>query len=135
MSSEQCTKIQSQALGTFLAKSDYNRHFPQALVFAPKSQSRVGMAPFYFLRGQQYLRILMRHTLLQRQIQIDSAWVQLEAGTSIPVLEITHAKIYTADVQDGWIMSIGRFLSMANGKVKFFTGTRHRHIDTTMHTS
>jgi hypothetical protein len=124
--SEQCKKIQGRAVGAFLATSGYNRHFPHAITFSPKPLGGVGMVPFYLLQGQQGLRMLLRHTLhdteLGRQIRIDLAWVQLEAGTSHPVLENTHENLDY--VQDGWVMGIRRFLSTVEGAVKFISGTR-----------
>ena len=84
------------------------------------------MVPFYLLQGQQSIRMLLRHTLhdteLGRQIRIDLAWVQLEAGTNSPVLEHAHTNLDY--VQDGWIMGIRRFLSTVQGEITFTTGTR-----------
>ena len=70
--------------------------------------------------------MLLRHTLhdteLGRQIRIDLAWVQLEAGTSFPVLENTQTDLDY--VQDGWLMGIRRFLSTVQGEIQFVTGLR-----------
>jgi hypothetical protein len=126
ISTEQCNKIQGRAVSTFLATSGYNRHFPHAIAFSPKSQSGVGMVPFYLLQGQQGLRMLLHHTLhdteLGRQIRIDLAWVQLEGGTIHPALENTQENLEC--MQDGWIMGIRRFLSTVDGAVKFISGAR-----------
>jgi hypothetical protein len=122
----QCDKIQCRAASAFLATGGCNRHFPHASVFAPKSHSGVGMVPFYLLQGQQCLRLLLRHMLddteLGRQIRIDSAWMQLEAGTHARIFENTDEN--SDCIEDGWVMGIRRFLPTVAGAIQFTTGTR-----------
>ena len=83
------------------------------------------MVLFYLLQGQQCIRMLMPHTIhdteIGRQIQIDLSWVQLETGTSTPVLENTHSNLDY--VQRDWLIGIRRFLSTVNCEIKFDTDT------------
>jgi hypothetical protein len=75
----------------------------------------------YLLQGQQIIKLLRRHTLhnteIGKQIRIDIAWIQLEAGTSTPVLENTQSALDY--VQDGWVIGIHRFLQTVNAEINF----------------
>jgi hypothetical protein len=69
--------------------------------------------------------MLLQHALHQtelgQQIDIDMAWVQLKADTSMPILENTQENLDY--IQDGWVMGIRRFLSTVNGAIKVTYGT------------
>jgi ribonuclease PH len=75
----------------------------------------------YLLQGKQCVRLLLRHTLhkteTRKQIQIDLAWIQQEAGTSAAILQDTQAKL--AYLQDGWVVGIRRFLTAVDAEIIF----------------
>jgi hypothetical protein len=112
--------IQSPTISAFLAASGYNRHFPRALVFAPRSKGGLGYVHLYLLQGQQCIRLLLRHILHQtelgKQIRIDLAWIQLEAGVSTAILTNTQNDLDY--VQDGWVLGIRRFLKTVDAEIQ-----------------
>ena len=114
-------KIQGPAVSAFLATSGFNRNMKRALVFTPRHHGGIGMVPLLLLQGQKCITLLRRHTLhrteLGKQIRIDLAWIQQEAGTAHPFLERTQDKIDY--VHDGWISGIRRFLQLAQAEIKF----------------
>jgi hypothetical protein len=114
------TKIQGRAVSAFLATSGFNRNMDRRLVFSPRNHGGIGMVPLYLLQGQQCLKLFRRHLLHQtelgRQILIDLAWIQQEAGSALPILEHTHINLdYIAD---GWILGIRRFLQSVTAEIK-----------------
>jgi hypothetical protein len=114
------TSIQGKRISAFLATSGYNQHFPRALAFVPRSHGGLEYMHLYLLQGQQCTKLLRRHTLhnteIGKQICVDIAWIQLEAGTSTPVLQKQSALDY---VQDGWVLGIRQFLQTVNAEIKF----------------
>jgi hypothetical protein len=93
-------KLQGKAVSTFLAASGYNRHFPRALVFTPKAHGGLGFVHLDLLQGQQSIKLLLRYTLhrtaIGKQIFIDLAWIQQEAGTTESILEETQSTLPTS---------------------------------------
>jgi hypothetical protein len=114
-------KLQGKAISAFLAASGYNRHFPRALVFAPRHHGGLEYVHLYLSQGQRCLRLLLRHILhnteIGKQIRIDIAWIQLEAGTSAAIFEDTQTDLDY--LQDGWVPGIRRFLKTVDGEIKF----------------
>ena len=77
---------------------------------------------YYFSKDKNVsFTLLRRHTLrrteLGKQIRIDLAWIQQEAGISNPFLECTQDKIDY--VQDGWSSGTRRSLQLAHAEIKF----------------
>jgi hypothetical protein len=129
-----CHKIQGRAVSASVATSGYNRKFPPVIVLNPRTHAGIGSTPFYLVQGQQYIYMLLRHTLhnteLGRQITIDLAWVQLKAGTASPILE--HTNTVLNYVQDGWVVGIRLFLSTIAGVIQFVNDLKpeiYRHND------
>jgi hypothetical protein len=114
-------KIQGKVISAFLAASGYNRHFPRALVFAPHHHGGLEYVHLFLSQGQRGIRLLLRHTMHQtelgKQIRIDIAWVQLEAGTSAAIFEETQTDLDY--LQDGWVPGIRRFLKTVEAEIKF----------------
>jgi hypothetical protein len=115
----QFATIQGKAVSAFLAASGYNRHFPRALIFSSRSHGGLEFVHLYLQQGKQSLKLLLRHLLhnteLGKQIQIDIAWIQLEAGISHPILENTQLDLDY--LQDGWVIGIRRFLKTVDAEV------------------
>jgi hypothetical protein len=74
----------------------------------------------YLLQGHQCIRLLLRpilhQTELGKQIQIDLAWIQLEAGISAAILTNTQTDLDY--VQDGWVLGIQRFLKTVDAEIQ-----------------
>jgi hypothetical protein len=113
-------KMQGKVVSAFLAASGYNIHFPRALVFTPKEHGGLGFVHLHLLQGQQSIKLLLLHTVhrtaIGKQIYIDLAWIQQEAGTTGAILEETQTKLDY--VQDGWLMGVRRFICSVEGKIK-----------------
>jgi hypothetical protein len=105
----------------------YNRHFPRALVFAPRHHGGLEYVHLYLSQGQRCLRLLLRHILhnaeIGKQIRIDIAWIQLEAGASAAIFEDIQTDLDY--LQDGWVPGIRRFLKTVDGEITF-TGPQGR---------
>jgi hypothetical protein len=114
-------KLQGKAISAFIAASGCNRHFPRALVFAPRHHGGLEYVHLYLSQGQRCLRLLLRHILhnteIGKQIRIDIAWIQLEAGASAAIFEDTQTGLDY--LQDGWVPGIRRFLKTVDGEIKF----------------
>jgi hypothetical protein len=125
---KQFATIQGKAVSAFLATSGYNRHFPRALVFAPRTQGGLEFVHLFLQEGKQSIQLLLRHLLhnteLGKQIRIDLAWIQLEAGISHHILENTQLELDY--IQDGWIIGIRRFLKTVAAEVHLPQETRPR---------
>ena len=119
-------KVQGRAISAFLATSGFNRNMERRLVFSPRNHGGIGMVPLILLQGQQGIKMLRRHILHQtelgRQILIDLAWIQQEAGTSQPILENTHIDLDY--IEDGWILGIRRFLQLVSAAIKLINNPR-----------
>jgi hypothetical protein len=89
------------------------------VVFAPRSHGGLDFVHLYLLQGQKGIRNLLRHirhdTELGRQMRIDLAWVQLEAGTAEAILEQTQTNLDY--IQDGWVLGIRRFLTTVQAAI------------------
>jgi hypothetical protein len=113
-------KIQSRAVSAFLATSGFNRHFPRALVFAPRHHGGLEYVHMYLSQGQRTIKHLLRHILhnteLGKQMRIDIRWIQQEAGTSATILEETDINLDY--LEDGWVVGIRRFLTLVEAEIK-----------------
>jgi hypothetical protein len=58
----------------------------------------------------------LHQTELGKQIRIDIAWIQQEAGTSAGILDDTQTDLDY--IKDGWVMGIHRFLQTVDGAIK-----------------
>jgi hypothetical protein len=99
--------IQGRAVSAFLAASGYSRHYPRALTFAPKAHGgSLDFVHLYLLQGTQSIKLPLWHTwhrtVIGKQIRIDLAWIQQEAGTSDDILEEMRTDL--DDLQDGWVV-------------------------------
>jgi hypothetical protein len=65
---QQFETMQGRVVSAFLATSGYNRHFPRAIVFAPRAYGGLDFTHLYLLQGQQCVRLLysgIRYTRLK----------------------------------------------------------------------
>ena len=119
--------VQGRAISAFLATSGFNRNMERRLVFSPRNHGGIGMVPLILLQGQQGIkrRHILHQTELGREIVIDLAWIQQEAGTSQPILENTHIDLDY--IEDGWILGIRRFLQLVSAAIKLINNPLLRH--------
>lgn len=105
-------KLQRPAVKAFLSAFGYNRHTPNAIVFAPIEIGGVGITHLDSKQGTDKVMYLLTQvraeTMVGDHLRIAYNWVQRHAGTSYPILEQTkHPLVY---LENNWITNLRAFL-------------------------
>jgi hypothetical protein len=119
LTTTQCETIQGRAVITFLATRGYNRNFPEPSSSLPNLTVMWAWFPSIYSKANRAFVCssgTLHNTGLGRQIDINMAWVQLEAGIGTLILDNTQENLDY--VQDSWVMGIHRFLSKVKGAIR-----------------
>jgi ribonuclease HI len=118
---DQCDRISSPALRACMSKMGYNRNMPKEVVYGPVELFGVGLHDIFIEQGVKSVTMLVGHIRQDsdtgRMMRIELQWCQVQAGTSINLLEDPQVPIDY--IETCWIMSVRDFLSMYNLHLEF----------------
>ena len=91
MTPKELHRVQSLLTATILNKLGFNRHFPHAVAFAPKSAVGIGLTNLRIGQGLSYIQSLMAYVGTSHKVGnvmlISLRHLQIEAGVSYDLLE------------------------------------------------
>jgi ribonuclease HI len=111
--------IQQKAHTKFLQVCGLAKSFPRAVVYGPTEFGGIGLKYLYTESSCIKIDCLINHiktdTSLSIEMKVNLNWVQIHAGTSIPILESKQQLLY---IEYNWFLSIKDFLNMINAKIE-----------------
>ena len=118
-SKAQLEVLQKKIIGKSLAAAGYNSKMPRAVVFGPTKYGGMQWESPYSILIYEQIKLIIGSIRLQdtvgKLIIIQLRWMQLIAGTSVPIMEETKKIPY---LQNCWLTAVHNKLVNTNIKIK-----------------
>jgi hypothetical protein len=128
----ECDRIAAPALRACLSKMGYNPNMPREVVYGPVEAFGLGMHDYFIEQGIDHVSYFVGHlrqgseTSLLMIIQLE--WCQIQAGTSINLLE--SPDILIDYIEGCWIMCMRDYLRTYEFRLEFsFPFRTYPHCD------
>ena len=114
---QELLQIQKKIIGKCLSAAGYSSKMPRAVVFGPLKYGGMQWQSPYSITLYEQLKLLIGSIRLRDTVgtilRVQLQWIQLHAGTSIPLLEESHNISY---LQDCWLKSL--HVKMVDSQIK-----------------
>jgi hypothetical protein len=118
LSEDETNDIQKKASKKFMQCSGVLKSFPRAVIYGPLSFGGVGISDLYTdsscIKIDCILNNFKTESEMSEVMEIVLNWLQINAGTSIPILESTCALEY---LPMNWFLSVKEFLNKIDAKI------------------
>jgi hypothetical protein len=114
----QLEKMQAKLIQVLLPAMGYNRHMPTAIRHGPMELCGIGLLDLRTLIGSTKVQHILQQLRLPRitglMLIIYFNWLQVIAGTSIPILDDARQLPH---ITDRWIKTVQNFLNKTNSSI------------------
>jgi hypothetical protein len=115
---KQLEKMQAKLIQVLLPAMGYNRHMPTAIRHGPMELCGIGLLDLRTLIGSTKVQHILQQLRLPRvtglMLIIYLNWLQIIAGTSIPILDDARQLPH---ITDRWIKTVQDFLNKTNSSI------------------